>query len=390
MRKILLATTALVGIAAFAPTAQAQTKDSPLNVNVGGYVDFRAGYFDASHDSAPTASFRTHDFESEFKLNVDVDGKAARGIEYGGRISLTNANMFTNTTGGTGAKTGDAYVFLSGAYGKVVMGDHNGATDLFVYAPTVGLGQVDGRYTNFVDPASVAPFMPAFIENGTDYTTKVTYLTPQVGNDKHKVQLGVSYAPNSAKAGQTVRFTESTTAAQTRNNVKGAVQYQGNFSPVNVVLSADVINGIGASSVAGAKTRDFTSWGVGTQLAYAGFTVGGSYVDAGSYATVESATVTQDKNQHSWTAGLKYEVSKWAAAFSYLNGEGYFSSLGGAVTTSSVNYVKDFNAYSVGGAYNWFPGMATQLDYVHFTQERSDITSKNAGNVVVLSQKLTF
>ncbi len=38
MRKILLASTALMGLAAFAPSAQAQTKDSPLDDNVGGYV----------------------------------------------------------------------------------------------------------------------------------------------------------------------------------------------------------------------------------------------------------------------------------------------------------------------------------------------------------------
>jgi outer membrane protein OmpU len=391
MRKILLATTALVGIAAFAPTAQAQTKDSPLNVNIGGYVDFRAGYFTASHDSAPTASFRNHDFETEFKLNVDVDGKATRGIEYGGRIGLTNATVFSSGSGGTGVKTADAYVFLSGAYGKVVLGDHNGASDLFVYAPTVGLGQVDGQYTNFTDPATLTPFQPAYIENGSDYSTKVTYLTPLVGNDKHKVQVGVSYAPNegstAGKSGQQVRFTQS--ANQTRNNLKAAVQYQGNFSPVNVVLSADTISGVG-SNVGGVKTRDFTSWGIGGQLAYAGVTVGGSYVDAGSFATVENAAATQDKNQHTWTAGIKYEVSKWAAAFSYMSGKGYNSAFGGAVTTSDVNYTKDFNAYAVGGTYNWFPGMATQLDYVHFSQERADVVSKNAGNVVVLSQKLTF
>ena len=166
MRKILLATTALVGIAAFAPTAQAQTKDSPLNVNIGGYVDFRAGVFTETNDvlgstyansigNGADGERRNHDFQTEFKLNVDIDGKAMRGIEYGGRVSLWNGALATYTglaRGDSSVKTADAYVYLSGAYGKVVLGDHNGASDLIVYAPTVGLGQVDGQYTNFTDP----------------------------------------------------------------------------------------------------------------------------------------------------------------------------------------------------------------------------------------------
>ena len=415
MRKILLATTALVGIAAFAPTAQAQTKDSPLNVNIGGYVDFRAGVFTETNDvlgstyansigNGADGERRNHDFQTEFKLNVDIDGKAMRGIEYGGRVSLWNGALATYTglaRGDSSVKTADAYVYLSGAYGKVVLGDHNGASDLIVYAPTVGLGQVDGQYTNFTDPTTLAPFMPTYIENGKEYSTKVTYMTPKVGNDKHKVQLGVSYAPNTPEAGHSVFLYSSDPGgfaqASYRNAIKGAVQYEGSFSPVNVVLSANVLTANAENTaLTNTSLKSFTSWGIGGQLAYAGFTVGGNYQDAGSFGAVTNTAtgVEQNKDQHTWSAGVKYEAAKWAAAFSYLSGSGYnnaFVSAAAPVANTS-NYVKDFNAYGVGGTYTWFPGMATQLDYVHFSQERADSVAgqKNAGNVVVLSQKLTF
>lgn len=409
MRKLLLATSALVGIAAFAPGAHAQTKDSPLDVNVGGYVDFRAGAFTESNDIRGAGSERrNHDFETEYKINLDVTGKATRGVEYGGRISLWNGGTYSGTAsigntsangtvGGTVTQTADAYVFLAGAYGKVIAGDHNGASDLFVYAPTVGLGQVDGQYTNFTDPSTLAGFMPSYIENGTDYSTKVTYMTPQVGNEDHKVQLAVSYAPNSANAGQSVvKYAGVSTGPAYRNYVKGAVQYQGNFSPVNVVLSADLVSGNGENSaLTGATPDDFTSWGIGGQLSYAGFTAGGSFVDAGSFGAVtntNAAAINQNKTQYTWSAGLKYEMDKYAIAASYLNGRGYVNSFTGAAapTANNTNYVSYFNAYGVGGAYTWFPGMATQLDYVHFYQKRQDVASRNAGDVVVLSQKLTF
>ena len=406
MRKILLATTALMGLAAFAPSAQAQTKDSPLDVNVGGYVDFRAGYFTESDDiKGAGTGRRNHDFETEYKINLDVTGKAARGVEYGGRISLWNGatysggsslNGASSSANSTSVRTADAYVYLAGAYGKVIAGDHNGASDLFVYAPTVGLGQVDGQYTNFTDPTTLAPFMPSYIENGTDYSTKITYMTPQVGNDNHKVQLAVSYAPNSVDSGQNiVKYSGVSTGPKYRNYVKGGAQYQGNFSPVNVVLSADLISGNGESAaLTGAAPDDFVSWGIGGQLSYAGFTAGGSYVDAGSFgATTNTGTgFNQNRDQYTWSAGLKYEADKFAAAVSYLNGRGYNNGFTGAAapTVGNSNYVSFFNAYGVGGTYTWFAGMATQADFVHFYQKRPDVTSRNVGNVFVVSQKLTF
>ncbi len=409
MRKILLASTALMGLAAFAPSAQAQTKDSPLDVNVGGYVDFRAGAFTETNDlrGATSDGRRNHDFETEFKVNLDISGKAARGVEYGGRISMWNGQTYSGTAGGVSASTAavgggtnvhlaDAYVYLAGAYGKVIAGDHNGASDLFVYAPTVGLGQVDGQYTNFTDPATLAVFMPSYIENGTDFSTKITYMTPQVGNDEHKVQLAVSYAPNSASAGQdVVRYANTATGPAYRNYVKGAAQYQGNFAPVNVVLSADIVSGNGErSALTGAAVDDFVSWGIGGQLSYAGFTAGGSYVDAGSFGALTNTGTgfNQNRDQYTWSAGLKYEADKYAAAVSYLNGRGYNNGFTGAAapTVGNSNYVSYWNAYAVGGTYTWFPGMATQADFVHFYQKRPDVLNRNAGNVIVLSQKLTF
>lgn len=392
MRKILLATTALVGFAAFAPTAQAQTKDSPLNVNIGGYIDFRAGLVAGSSDPFPASDMRSHGFLTEFKVNMDIDGKAARGIEYGGRISLTNATTFSGFSGGSDVKMAEAYVYLAGAYGKVVLGDHNGASDLFVYAPTVGLGQVDGQYTNFIDLNSVGAFMPSYIENGHDYTTKVTYMTPKVGNDKHKVQVGVSYAPNYGFQGQQINIYDSPTSY--RNNLEAGFQYQGEFSPVSVVFTGYLQSGVGGdvNTLFSSHARDYIAWGVGTQLAYAGFTFGGSYVDAGSYNTFESAGQNLDREQNVLTVGAKYEVNKYAVAVNYMRAKGYRYSLDGSVTGAPADedYVKSFNAYSVGGTYTWFPGMATQLDYVFFNQKRDDTPSKAAGSVVVVSQKLTF
>ena len=187
MRKILLATTALV---AFAGAAQAA--ESPIQVTLGGSVDFRAALFhesDKSDDITPAAGTarRGGDFQTVYDLTVAAEGKAARGIEYGAMIALDN-----DSEGTTSIEMDQAYVWMSGAFGKVLMGDEHGASDLFVYAPTVGQGQIDGTYTDFTD--SLTRVQPTFVD-ATENNTKVTYYTPKVGNKDHKVQLGVSYAP---------------------------------------------------------------------------------------------------------------------------------------------------------------------------------------------------
>lgn len=441
MRKVLLATTALVGVAFGATSAHAApAPTAPITLNVGGYVDFVAGFFSGSegaaafaHGSEGTLRGATHDFETEFKLNFDAVGKASNGIEYGANVSLWNGSEvtdffapnggtsdFTPFTGGTNRVTvNSAYVWLSGSFGKALFGDEHGASDLFVYAPTVGEGQVDGRYMDFTDPFVLARFQPSGIDN-TEHSTKITYYTPKVGNEDHKVQAGVSYTPNLYDYGQNVIKQTNPTGGQVngQNNsvyqdvIEADLQYTGKFSPVNVVASAQFLTGDGGhtrmnatglgqgnagntGNLNGRKGRDFTAWGVGAQATYAGFTAGGSYVDMGRYNTVNG----QNSDQRVFTLGGKYEMDKVAVAANWLNGQGYDNQLlnSGGNTVGDNNYVPEFNAYGAGATYTWFPGLTSAIDGVWYTQKnRGMFQSSSAteghddGYVIMLSQKMTF
>ena len=87
MRKILLATSALVALA-----GAAQAAESPIQVTLGGYVDFRAAMFHESNTTNGVGESRHNgDFQSEYGLSVAADGKAAGGIEYGAKITMNNA-----------------------------------------------------------------------------------------------------------------------------------------------------------------------------------------------------------------------------------------------------------------------------------------------------------
>lgn len=435
MRKLLLATSALAGVAMIATGAQAAAP-APVTVNVNGYVDFRAGLFhEDKNNNTPlansaSASRRDMDFETEWKVNVDVEGKAANGVEYGGRVSIWNGSSYidggnggnsynhnsSQTNTGTGGRADQAYVYMTSNYGKLIVGDEHGASDLFVYAPTIGANQVDGVYTDFTDPASLWAVQPAFFDNIED-STKVTYYTPQLGNDEHKVQLGASFTPNQSDEGQNVVKYQNSAAtsngtlyAPYENLFEAGIQYTGSFDAVNVVLSSNVITGSGETLAVNQlvqgtadQYQDFLLWGIGGQVMYAGFTVGGSYVDAGRFNTVNtiSTGLNQNKDQTLWSAGVSYGADNWALAFSYLGGEGYNNAfaVNGNVPTSgaNTNYVEDINVYGFGGTYTWFPGMSTNVDLVFFEQDRADnfgsvatAAQDNSGQVFVLTQKLEF
>lgn len=402
MRKILLATTALVGVA-FAGVANA-AQSSPISLNVGGYTDFIAGQYSESQGTN-TTPYTSRDFETEYKINFDAMGKASNGIQYGANLGLWNGPEVTNLWQGGGATTelNSAYVWLSGAFGKAMFGDEHGASDLFVYAPTVGEGQIDGRYMDFVDPFKLARFQASGIDN-TEHSTKITYYTPKVGNDMNKVQLGVSYTPNMYDYGQNVvkyNATSATTNGATspyQDVVQGAAEYTGNFHPVNVVASAIITTGsAGANGTTtptlyanapSASFQDFTSWGLGTQVGFNGFTLGGSYVDEGRYGTVHG----QNKAQDVWSLGGKYEFDKVGVAINYLSGEGYDNLLTGGTTTNTTqaNYVSTFDAYGFGATYTWFPGFTSSFDGVFFDQGVANQPDNNDGYVFLVSQKLAF
>lgn len=398
MRKVLLATSALV---AFAGAAQAA--ESPITVNVGGYVDFRAGFFrEASNNgtiaAATPAKRSDYDFDNEFRLNIEAVGKAGRGIEYGGLISLWNGAEYNDafTGGQNNVRVNQAYVWLSGAYGKAVLGDDHGASDLFVYAPTVGEGQIDGTYTDFTDPRTLFVIQPTYIDN-TENSTKVTYYTPKLGNENHKIQAGVSFAPNFYDNGQNVvkynasGVTNGTGNASIQDYLEAAAQYTGQYGNIGTKLSATITTGDGQTNSVG-LTRDFTSWGLGGQVMWNGATFGGSYVDAGTFGTVAG----QNRQQDAWTVGAKYEIGKVAVAASFLDGQGYNNAFSvTSVGAGSVNYVNDQKVYGLGATYTWFPGLTTAADAVFVRQHRAGTVDglevgDNAANVFVVSQKITF
>ncbi|MCZ8133738.1 MAG: porin [Rhodobacteraceae bacterium] len=107
MKKILLATTMLAGTAGFAAA----------EVAVSGYAEIGIIKSDNGFAGSTNAQFH-QDVEVTFKMSGETDG----GLSFGAAIDLDETNVANGDDSGT-------TVFVSGAFGKITMGDTDGALD---------------------------------------------------------------------------------------------------------------------------------------------------------------------------------------------------------------------------------------------------------------------
>jgi outer membrane protein OmpU len=405
MRKILLASSALVGIAMLAAPAFA----GDLTVKLSGYDSAMLGFNDDGQVVDPVTGVADHKntvgMDNLFDINVSVEGKGSNNLDYGAMITLWNGPSSTNAWagGGNAASTNDAYIWLSNNWGKLMLGDAHGASDLFVYAPTVGTNEIDGYYQQFVDLNKVWRALPTFIDNN-ESSARITYYTPKVSG----FQGGISYAPDLYSQGMvnnSVTGAAPTTATFYDNQIEAALGWSGSYDKwgfkVTGLATTAEANQDEFSAFAGIPARlgqqDYLSLGIGAQVNFAGFTVGASYTDPGHYDELAG----QDKQQYMATIGGKYDWNQASFAINAEDGEGYnisWSGLGAAAlgvakagqTAISENYIRDYNAVGFGATYTWFPGLVSGVDVVFFNQQGAFVGADDDGEVVLLSQRVNF
>jgi outer membrane protein OmpU len=400
MRKILLATTALAAFAGFSSAANAQ-----ITVSLGGYTEF----FGAIYDNNVVGG--THrEFQLETEIVVKADGKADNGLLYGVKVELQNstgpgANVTAN---GTGVGTDEASIYVGGFWGRLELGDFDGASDtLAIFAPLVGVESIDGDYVDFV---SVGATAGAPATSRTAYAlgnqpwnsttgavknpdssdaSKVMYLTPRFAG----FQAGFSYTPENGNEAQDVITTKN--ARPYSDFLEYGINYTGDFSGVTVAASATGTSGNGRGGpLTGATValKDFSAWQVGGQVGYAGFKIGGGYVDADNFNV---PVRTDSGDQHAWNAGISYTTGPVAVGVTYMDAEGYKAAPSGTGAAAVGTYAEKYELYGVSGAYTVAPGLILQSDLMFFDEDlkRNATTATKVGNdgyVWLISTRVNF
>lgn len=107
-------------------------------------------------------------------MDFNVRGKADNGLLYGLKLQLETV---TGHESSSETLFDEAYVYIGGPWGRLEFGDTDDvvAGGLVIYAPSVGIGQVDGDYGSF-SRLSLDDYYPFYPDIGT--STKVNYYTP--------------------------------------------------------------------------------------------------------------------------------------------------------------------------------------------------------------------
>lgn len=380
MKKILWATTALLGVVSWTGVASAQ--DSGFTVRVGGDAFFEFGYIDQERD----AGLRDTEFRNRFRLLVTPSFKADNGLEYGARLRLRTVNAGN-------VEFDRSYLFLGGSFGRFEGGDVPGINyrqavfHPYEWGTRFTEDDENGDYPAFLAITGLAPTTYWAFQTETT-GTRLAYYSPRIAG----LQVGASYQPSTNSTGIGVDRTKTAVPGTSVffGDVAGAyrdvwevgAQYQNVIRGFNVSASGGYIAGEAQrSSVTGVRFKPLNSYQLGAQVGYAGFSLGGGWVWGGRSGYAKSAnTVLGD--QWAWNVGGQYKNGPWAVGAAYLHGR----DAGSIVVPAKRN----LDVYSVGAAYTIAPGFTTGVEYNYFDQDSDTVANTDKGSVVLVKANVAF
>lgn len=391
MKKVLLATTGLVGAALVASAASADSHTTP-KVTVGGFIDFQAGFLSDDLDGAQ----RSHGFRNDTEISFQIDGKSASGLGYGAVIDL-EADVSGDQQGDLnnasaaddeGVNAARTYIYLEDSWGRFELGSNEGVANtmavdaddiaagtggingdslFFLNAPVNGLtGAGEGfitRAANVTEHGSSAVVGDETFDNAN----KITYYSPSISG----LQLGVSYSPDSADRGQIVTLTDRAAGFGELFEVAG--NYSMNWDAASLDLGATYQMG-SADSTSGVE--DVDAYTVGGILGFAGFEFAASYGDWSD--SLNAAGLDSDY----YSLGLGYDMGSFGVSATYLDSN-----------VEAAGGDNEFENLVLGADYALAPGLTpyAEVSFFEFDGSASNTTADdNEGTVFLLGTQLAF
>ena len=379
MKKVLIASTALVAATVF--SAGAASASEKIKLNLGGFSKWWVvGQW---QDNSFQANANNANVQGDYN-NVDVKGDSE--VYFGGSTTLDNGLQVGVDIQLEAASETDqideSYVWLAGGFGKVIVGSKNNGTYLIHNTAPDAAGNwneggiMTGHGTAIVKPAAVATITPA---SGTGNTTAIlsdgdsegiTYVSPTF----YGLTFGATYKPNSSEDNRNTVELKQQTAA----DIYGAgVLYANTFGGVGVKADFGWATYTVENSVAVGKSG-VNEYSTGANLSYAGFTLGGSYRQVVADALLDSL------DGKAWDIGLQYASGPYAVSLSYFQ-----SQVEGNVANSSEDEIEFIQ---LSGKYNLGAGVdaLASVGHAKFEDETGLDANENKGWVVMTGLSLAF
>src|SRR5690606_28925892 len=233
--------------------------------------------------------------------------------------------------------------------------------EMQIYAPTVGIGQVDGDYTDW---AGLPAAFVKVLDSGD--ATKINYYSPRF----YGLQFGAAYAPY-VDHGENVILDDS---FRQTDVVELGLTYGRRIGPASIGLSGVYV----FSDSTTPALSDVSAWAVGAQATWRGFTVGGGYVDRGDSDRFDGAEIS------GWSVGASYRTGRWSFAASYVRND--FDE----ANVAPDFFLETYQAYGAGLTYALAPGLTLAADIVAYDASDIEDDYDDSGFVAVTEIKASF
>lgn len=377
MKKILVASTALV--AASMLSTGAASASEKIKLELGGFSKWWVvgAWQDDSFQSANNADYNSVDIKGDNEIFFSGSTTLDNGMQVGINVELEAGGTTDNTTD----TIDKSNVFIAGGFGKVILGSEaNGTALLHVMAPdAAGNTDSDGLLTGGIAIAAPSGFTGRVVTSiDTDGDAEgITYVAPTF----YGLTVGGSYKPNSNQDDRGV--TNIAAGGALVGEIYGAgALYANTFSGVDFKLSggwATYDVNITDYSVP-SNNQTVNEYAFGTQIGYAGFTVGGSYRIVSAPSSLAN-TVAADGTV--WDAGVQYASGPYAVSFIYFNSEAQRNQTGAE---------DEFTVYQVSGKYTLGAGVdvLATVGHAEYDSEVVGNANDNKGWMVATGLSLQF
>jgi len=268
----LLSTTILVSAAALIAAAPA----SAAKLKIGGYMEQWIGTA-GDGDAAPHNNF---DIQNDSEIYFKFKEKLSNGLTVGGAFELE---------AGTGQTTkyDESSLYVSGSFGKIEIGNNDGAGAVASVKVVGPVGHVKSDRSAWVSMTTAPNDFD--IDLGSGDAQQIKYTSPKVNG----LQLAVSFKPDSSD-GSGMKSRDAASGTDFHDTVAGSITYSGNFGGTKVKL------GLGATNnEENSVTQD--GYSVGLSLAQ------GPFAFTFGYAQEEFSSTNEQTFQG---AGLIYSLDK--------------------------------------------------------------------------------
>lgn len=374
-------------------------------VKIGAVAEVQAVHY--ANNGAPSQKDvsnrqKQYGFSSSGNFVVNYQLVADNGIKYGAKIGIEQT-----TKNNRGAPIS---IYIESDFGKFELGSDISAGKKMRITGYNSSCATGNGWDAFIIPSpksgkdSLVPYVTNFCSfldskcrtsNLTEYSRKVTYFTPKFGSEVHKVQVGISYIPDTSNAGHGgIRDNNLHTPVGASNfkfaikdGISYGVVYEGKY---NEELSAKLsLAGERGKPIAFNKSddiksdlkfKDLNTYNIGGEITYNQVSVSGSYMNYNKSLT-NSTVDTRGKSTDIYSAGVKYNFldKKYAVSLNHFHSNNKKNKLDASSLGFDCLITKGIKAYA-------------QMTYYKTKgfDIKNNIQDKSKGTIAIIGSKISL